>query len=54
MNAIRKAILTGLGTGYLPAPGTWGSLIACVVFVGVWCGLRRTTRNFQPRGCCFR
>jgi phosphatidylglycerophosphatase A len=32
--AIRKLIVTGLGTGYLPvAPGTWGSAAACAVFL---------------------
>jgi phosphatidylglycerophosphatase A len=31
---IRKIIVTGLGTGYLPiAPGTWGSAAACGVFL---------------------
>lgn len=33
---IRKLLLTGLGTGYLPiAPGTWGSAGTCVVFLAV-------------------
>ncbi|MCD6364784.1 MAG: phosphatidylglycerophosphatase A [Planctomycetes bacterium] len=33
MNAISKAIITGLGTGYLPiAPGSWASGAVCVVF----------------------
>ncbi len=36
MSIIRKAIVTGLGTGYLPiAPGTWGSAAAMVVFLVV-------------------
>jgi phosphatidylglycerophosphatase A len=31
---IRKLIVTGLGTGYLPiAPGTWGSAAACGVYL---------------------
>lgn len=34
MNRVRKAIITSLGTGYLPAPGTWGALVTCVVFIG--------------------
>ncbi len=30
----RKFLVTGLGTGYLPmAPGTWGSLVPCGVYV---------------------
>ncbi len=34
MNSLRKLLVTGLGTGYLPiAPGTWGSLAACLVFL---------------------
>ncbi|MCE5278484.1 MAG: phosphatidylglycerophosphatase A [Planctomycetaceae bacterium] len=33
---MRKFILSGLGTGYLPiAPGTWGSAAVCVVFLAV-------------------
>lgn len=36
MNKLSKAIVTGLGTGYLPiAPGTWGSAAACAVFLAV-------------------
>ncbi len=35
-DGIRKLLLTGLGTGYLPiAPGTWGSAGACVVFLAI-------------------
>ncbi len=34
--ALRKLLLTGLGTGYLPiAPGTWGSAGACLAFMAV-------------------
>jgi phosphatidylglycerophosphatase A len=34
MNSLRKLIVSGLGTGYLPvAPGTWGSAVPCAVFV---------------------
>jgi phosphatidylglycerophosphatase A len=34
MNSLRKWILTGGGLGYLPlAPGTWGSLAPCAVFL---------------------
>lgn len=34
MNRIRKIIVTGFGTGYLPiAPGTWGSAAVCTVFL---------------------
>jgi len=34
--AVRKLLLTGLGTGHLPiAPGTWGSAGACIVFIAV-------------------
>jgi len=33
---LRKAIVTGLGTGYLPvAPGTWGSAAVCGIFLAV-------------------
>jgi len=33
MNFLRKLLVTGLGTGYLPvAPGTWGSAGACGLF----------------------
>ncbi len=36
MNALAKLIVTGLGTGYLPvAPGTWGSLAVCLVYLAV-------------------
>jgi phosphatidylglycerophosphatase A len=37
---VRKWVVTGLGTGYLPvAPGTWGSAAATVVFVlAAWLG----------------
>ena len=39
MSTLRKAIVTGLGTGYLPvAPGTWGSGAVCVVFMAVALG----------------
>ena len=34
MNLVRKLIVTGLGTGYLRPAGTWGSLGACLVFLG--------------------
>lgn len=33
-DTLRKTIVTGLGTGYLPvAPGTWGSLAVCGIFL---------------------
>ena len=33
-NLLRKFIITGAGTGYLPvAPGTWGSAAVCGVFL---------------------
>lgn len=36
MNLLPKLVMTGLGTGYLrPAPGTWGSLGPCVVFLAI-------------------
>jgi phosphatidylglycerophosphatase A len=35
MNLVRKLIVTGLGTGYLWPPGTWGSLGSCGVFLAV-------------------
>lgn len=36
MKFLAKLVLSGLGTGYLrPAPGTWGSLGACAVFLAV-------------------
>lgn len=40
MNTIRKVLLTGLGSGYLPASGTWGSAIACAVYLAAAYGLR--------------
>jgi len=34
MNALKKLLITGLGTGYLPvAPGTWGSAAVAVIFL---------------------
>ncbi len=34
MNGLRKVIITGLGTGYLPvAPGTWGSAAVAAIYV---------------------
>ncbi len=39
MNTIRKALLTGLGSGYLPASGTWGSVIACAIYLAASYGL---------------
>lgn len=46
MNRLRRIIITGLGTGYLPvAPGTWGSAVVCVVFLAVAAGSGR-------RGIC--
>jgi phosphatidylglycerophosphatase A len=38
MNGIKKLIVSGLGTGYLPvAPGTWGSgAVAIIFFVTAW------------------
>jgi len=40
-DTLRKAIVTGLGTGYLrPAPGSWGSLAVCVIFLAlVWASI---------------
>lgn len=36
MNALRKLIVSGLGTGYLPvAPGTWGCLPPAALFLAV-------------------
>ena len=36
MDKLRKALVTGLGAGYLPvAPGTWGSAAVCVIFLAV-------------------
>ncbi|MBN1554888.1 MAG: phosphatidylglycerophosphatase A [Phycisphaerae bacterium] len=33
MKFLRKLLVTGLGTGYLPiAPGTWGSAATCCLF----------------------
>ena len=35
-NGLKKLLVTGLGTGYLPvAPGTWGSLAVAVLFAVV-------------------
>jgi phosphatidylglycerophosphatase A len=38
--AFKKFVVSGLGTGYLrPAPGSWGSLAACVVCgAALWAG----------------
>jgi len=34
MNRIKKLLVTGLGTGYLPvAPGTWGSAAVAAIFL---------------------
>lgn len=34
MSFLRKAIISGMGTGYLPvAPGTWGSAAATIIFL---------------------
>jgi phosphatidylglycerophosphatase A len=34
VNAVKKLLVTGLGTGYLPvAPGTWGSAVPAAVFL---------------------
>lgn len=39
---IRAAILTVGGSGYAPfASGSWGSLAAVLLFVGVWVGARK-------------
>jgi len=39
MGALKKMIVTGLGTGYLPvAPGTWGSAAVCVIFLAAALG----------------
>lgn len=36
LETLARWLATGLGTGYLwPAPGTWGSLLALVVFVAL-------------------
>lgn len=34
MNRLRKALISGLGMGYMPiAPGTWGSAAVCGIFM---------------------
>ncbi|MBS3735005.1 MAG: phosphatidylglycerophosphatase A [Phycisphaerae bacterium] len=40
MNAFRKVIASGLGTGYLPvAPGTWGSVVVVGLYLlALWAG----------------
>ena len=39
MNSLRKLLVTGFGTGYLPvAPGTWGSAAVCGIFLLVCWG----------------
>ena len=48
MITIRKVLLTGLGSGYLPASGTWGSAIACAVYLAVACGLRAWGPDLSP------
>ncbi len=36
LNWLRKAMVTGLGTGYMPiAPGTWGSAAVTLIFLAV-------------------
>jgi len=35
MNTLRKIVLSGLGTGYLPAGGTWASALAAGIFLAV-------------------
>ena len=38
-NRAAKLVITGLGTGYLPiAPGTWGSLAVCLLYLAVALG----------------
>lgn len=47
----RKLIVTALGTGYLPASGTWGSLVTVVIFLlTAWaCGLGASSKlSFGP------
>jgi len=39
MGFVRKLIVTGLGTGYLPVSGTWGSLVTVAIYLGVAFGL---------------
>lgn len=37
VDIFRKLFATGLFTGYLPyAPGTWGSLLACIILWFAW------------------
>ncbi len=37
VDIFRKLFATGLFTGYLPyAPGTWGSLLTCIILWFVW------------------
>ena len=48
MNTIRKLLLTGLGSGYLPASGTWGSAIACAVYLAAAYGLRAWGSDLSP------
>jgi len=39
MSSLRKILVTGLGTGYLPvAPGTWGSAAVCGIFLLICLG----------------
>lgn len=34
---LRRACISGLGTGFVPiASGTWGSLVAVLLFAGLW------------------
>jgi phosphatidylglycerophosphatase A len=40
MNSLRKLIVTGLGAGYLPASGTWGSMVSCAIYLVFWYALR--------------
>jgi len=49
MNVLRKLIVTGFGTGYMPASGTWGSLVTVAIFLAVvWVGLCVDTHGHMP------
>jgi phosphatidylglycerophosphatase A len=46
-NRLREAVLTVLGSGYAPfASGSWGSLAALVLFLGLWAAARAA--DFSP------
>ncbi|MFA6133265.1 MAG: phosphatidylglycerophosphatase A [Phycisphaerae bacterium] len=50
MNSLRKLIVTGLGTGYLPVSGTWGSAVPCAAYLALACAMRGKGQDAAPLG----